>query len=136
MIHRESWYKEVSGFLAEQDTQGLEEDTWAHPKAPGKYPDYEENHPYADVKGSMKGEDSGGLESDITLEEIRVDYPDTYDALINRFKRDPNELHKIIYDKSFGEEIAGTRLTESLARRLIKHFNARGRVRSGSFPSE
>lgn len=131
MIHKESWYKEVQGFLAEQDTQGLEEDTWAHPKAPGRYPPYEENHPYSDVKDSSKEEgESGGLESDISLVELRSEYPEIFRSLYSRFRNDPYELHQIIYNKS-PVEVAGITVTEGLARQLLEYFNARGVARSG-----
>ena len=141
MIRKEAWYREVQGFLAEQDSQGLDEDTWPRPKSPGRYPANEENHPHLNVKKSFDEKDTGGEETEITLPELMSEYPGVFESIFNYFRGDIYQLLDIINGGNVvnvgianGGEVGSFRVTKELARQLWDYFRARGRVRVGLPP--
>lgn len=86
MIHREAWYREILGYLGEQDTQGLDEDTWSRPKAPGHFPLYEEKHPRVYPEGKEGGEYRGESGSE----------GESYPSLQDLYDTDPEALSRIL----------------------------------------
>lgn len=99
MIHREAWYRELQAYLGEQETQSLEEDIWAHPRAPGKYPPFEEVHPYSDEKESGKEPfETGGGESLPGLNDLMKIDPGAVQKLWEVGRANPEILWQMASD--------------------------------------
>ena len=129
MIHREAWYREILSFLGLQDSDSWDEDSWAHPDLPGKFPANEEKHPSMEEKKEHRPKRSsekeeppggGGGETPASLAEAYENFPEQTQALIDEARSEPSWFqHRSTKDEA--EERAGILVTPSLAAEILAH---------------